>query len=66
MAERALALGETDTFDFILARDLGRTLSEVRAMAQAEFVEWRAFYHWEAAMADFQRREAARRGRRQN
>lgn len=62
MAERALALGRTDPFDFVLARDLGRTLDEVRQMSQAEYVEWRAFYHWEAAAKDFRQKEAARRG----
>lgn len=60
-----MALGEVDTFDFQLARDLGRSLAEVRQMAQGEFVEWRAFYAWEAAMVDFSRRvQAARNGRR--
>lgn len=65
MAERAIALGETDTFDFVLARDLGRTLPEIRQLPQAEIVEWRAFYRWEKAMVDYTNSvRAARHGRR--
>lgn len=56
MAERAIALGERDTFEFVLARDLGRSLAEVRQLGQAEFVEWRAYYIWREAMGDFVRR----------
>ena len=56
-------LGEVDSFDFVLARDLGRSLAEVRALPQSEIVEWRAFYTFEAAMVDLRRRvAAARRG----
>jgi len=62
--ERAIALGETDAFDFVLARDLGRTLGEIHQMPQAEMVAWRAFYRWEKAMVDFNAAvRAARRGR---
>lgn len=64
MVERALALGERDSFDYVLARALGRTLAEIRQLPQAEFVEWRAFYVYEAAMADFQSQVAAARARR--
>lgn len=60
-AERAFALGEVDTFDFILARELSMRLSDVHAMSNAEYVEWRAFYVWEAAMYDFKQKEAERR-----
>lgn len=63
MAERAIALGERDPFDYVLARDLGRTVDELRQMSQAEYVEWRAFYNWQAAMDEFRDRvQAARRG----
>jgi hypothetical protein len=32
------------------------TLAELgQRMSQAEFVQWRAFYVWEAAMIEFQR-----------
>jgi len=31
-----------------LAKDLGRTLSEIMEMSTAEFAGWAAFYKWEA------------------
>jgi len=63
--ERAIALGETDPFDFVLARDLGLTLGQVHQLPHAEVVAWRAFYTWEKAMVEFTRKqETARRGRR--
>lgn len=37
-------MGEVDALDFILARDLGLTLSEVRQMPNQEIEEWRAWY----------------------
>ena len=47
-----MALDEVDTFEFRLARDLGVTLTQLREMPQAEYVQWRAFYTWEYAMQD--------------
>ncbi len=36
-------------FDFMLARDLGMTVNEMRSrMSTAEYTEWFAFYQWEA------------------
>jgi len=35
-------------FMFRLAKDLGRTVSEVMEMSTAEFAGWAAFYKWEA------------------
>jgi hypothetical protein len=65
VVERAIALGETDPFDFVLARDLGRTLDEIRQLPEAEVVSWRAFYRWEKAMVEYAHNvQAARRGRR--
>lgn len=61
-AERAFALGEADTFDYRLARDLGMTLAQVGEMGQDEFVRWRAFYVYEWAMQDLQMRSRAKRG----
>lgn len=43
-------LGEVDTIDFLLAEALGKSLSEVRAMPNAEVVEWRAFYRYRTEM----------------
>ena len=47
-----------DTFDFVLALDLGRTLADVSAMSHREYLAWRAYYTYRAAMADFERKRA--------
>lgn len=54
--------GEVDTLDFLVAEALGRTLEEVRALPQYEMTEWKAFYTYRAAMTDYARDNAARRG----
>ena len=55
---------EIDAFDFVLAQDLSMSLGQVRALSNAEVVEWQAFYKYRLAMEDFHRREAEnRRGR---
>jgi hypothetical protein len=62
-AERAFALDEAgdETFPFILARDLGMTVAALDAtMDHGEYVQWRAFYVWERAMAEF--KASLRRG----
>ncbi len=50
------ALAEGDPgFEFHLAETLGRTVAELRAtMANDEYQEWRAFYTWRNAMAEFE------------
>lgn len=51
--------GDVDPFEFVLARDLGMTVAALRrGMSQAEFIDWRAYYVYERAMADL----AARSG----
>lgn len=42
-------LGERDPFDFMLAKDLGKTLAEISAMEHGEYVQWRAYYRYQAA-----------------
>lgn len=43
--------GDVDGFAFRLARDLGMTVAQMnRIMSHAEYVGWRAFYVFEAAM----------------
>lgn len=37
-------LGEADAFEFVLAKDLGKTLGEVRAMPNSEYVEWQCYH----------------------
>ena len=45
---------ELDTFQFVLAQDLGKTLAEVGEMSFDEYLHWQAFYTWRAAMRDFE------------
>ena len=44
--------GELDTFDFVLAETLHLTLEQVDAMSNNEYLRWRAFYTYRAAMAE--------------
>lgn len=37
-------LGEIDTFGFVLAEALGKTLGEVNALPNGEVVAWQAFF----------------------
>ena len=50
--ERALMEGELDPFDFMLAERLGKTLAEIGAMSNNEYLRWRAFHVWRQAMAE--------------
>lgn len=43
-------LGDRDPFDFMLAKDLGKTLAEIGQMPHGEYVQWRAYYRYQAAM----------------
>lgn len=43
-----------DTFPFVLALDLGRTLSEVEALPNTEYLAWQAYYAYRRTMADFE------------
>lgn len=52
--------GELDVFDFYLAEGLGKTLAEVEAMSNPEYVRWRAFYVWRNAQRDLERNKAKR------
>lgn len=47
--------GEADPLEYVLARDLGKTLAEVADMSHAEWVRWRAWYVYESAMKDLYR-----------
>ena len=53
--ERALMEGELDPFDFVLAEKLGMTLAQIEAMSNHEYLRWRAFYTYRAAMAEMDR-----------
>lgn len=43
-------LNEIDQIDFVLAENLGKSLSEIRSMPNAEIVQWRAFLHYRDEM----------------
>jgi hypothetical protein len=50
--------GEADSFPFVLALDLGRTLAELDDMPWPEYLAWQAFYKYRAAMAELDRQES--------
>jgi hypothetical protein len=50
--ERALMEGDLDTFPFILAEALHITLAQVGQMSNHEYLRWRAWHVYRAAMAD--------------
>lgn len=54
-------LGDRDTFEFQLALDLGKTLDEIRAMPQADYVAFAAYYRVRAAYQDLYERSARNR-----
>jgi len=43
-------MGEADTFDYVLASDLGMSLAAVRELDAFEVVEWRSWYRYRQAM----------------
>lgn len=49
--------GLLDPFEFILAESLGMTRAELQRMGNDEYLQWRAFHTWRAAM-----QEQARKG----
>jgi hypothetical protein len=44
--------GDIDPTDFLIGEALGKTVGEVRAMPNAEVVEWVAFWVYRKAMAE--------------
>ena len=48
--ERALMEGDLDVFPFQLAERLGMTLALIGQMSNNEFLRWKAFYVYRAAM----------------
>jgi hypothetical protein len=50
--ERALMEGDLDTFPFVLAEALHMTLDQVGQMSNNEYLRWRAWYVYRAAMAE--------------
>jgi len=50
--ERALMEGELDPFPFVLAETLHLTLEQVDAMSNNEYLRWKAWRVYRAAMAE--------------
>lgn len=64
-AERAIALGEDDPFDYFLATELGWSHAQVQALSNDEYIRWRAYMKWRQVMrdhaAEVDRKRASRR-----
>ena len=43
-----------DSFQFVLALDLGKSLEDLSAMSRREYLAWQAFYTYRKAMQDFE------------
>lgn len=63
-AERAIALGEDDVFDYALALELGWSHHEVGQLSYDEYVRWQAYMRWRTVMRDHAATVAARRAGR--
>lgn len=63
-AERAIALGEDDPFDYALALELGGDLDKVEQMPHDQYVRWRAYMTWRAVQRQHQRDVNEMRARR--
>lgn len=49
-AERAIALGEDNPFDYALALELGWSHAAVRNMPIDEYIRWQAYFKWRGVM----------------
>lgn len=66
MPRKALARDPESRFELMLARDLGKTRAELRALLPtSEFVDWIALYNLEAAerAAEANKQRGSRKGR---
>lgn len=53
-------LEEIDAFDFVLAEKLSMTVDELHdRMTNSEFLKWRAFYTYKAAMLDLETKKGS-------
>lgn len=62
-AERALAFGYDDPFDYVLALELGWSHGQIQALPNDEYIRWRAFMKWRQVQRDHQAAVAAARAR---
>lgn len=51
-AEYAIAYGHDDPFDYDLALHLGWSHGMVGELPHAEYIRWRAYWNWRAAMKE--------------
>lgn len=51
---------DVDTFAFFLAKELGKTVSELQSMPCDEYVGWQAYYEATGAMQDVRSRHGNR------
>ena len=49
--------GELDPFDFVLAEAIGKTIAEIGAMSNREYLSWRAFHVYRNAMRELASKE---------
>ena len=63
-AEKALAWGDDDPFDYDLALHLGWSHAQVQALPYEEYVRWRAYMTWRAAHMEHEQKVANMRARR--
>ena len=55
--------GERDSFEFLLAEKMHRTVNELRqTITQDEYLQWSAYYVWRSAMEKFEWEKALERG----
>ena len=50
MRRRNFAIDGDFRFQFILAKDLGKTVNEIKQMGTTEFYQWIAFYSYQEKM----------------
>jgi hypothetical protein len=63
-AEKAIALGEDDPFDYALALELGQSHGWVQHLPYDEYLRWRAYMKWRQVQQAHAQDVAARRARR--
>lgn len=50
--------GDEDSFPFVLALDLGKSLTELGEMPFDEYLAWQAFYTYRKAMVEFEQKRS--------
>jgi len=63
-AEKAIAWGDDDPFDYALALELGCTHGAIQMLPHAEYIRWRAYMTWRNSMRAHADDVAAMRAKR--